>query len=46
MEKKMKKQGGVRVTLHARQPAPQGCLSPVREVYSLILNSGSPKKPN
>lgn len=23
--KKKKKQGGVRVTLHARQPAPQGC---------------------
>lgn len=42
---KKKKQGGVRVTLHARQPAPQGCCSPVREVFSLILNSGNPKSP-
>lgn len=33
------------MTLHARQPAPQGCFSPGREVCSLILNSGSPKSP-
>lgn len=33
------------MTLHARQPAPQGCFSPVREVCSLILNSESPKSP-